>query len=52
MKEIEGEQCSLVIEHVFDPLYSLEKQKETDLAFFYFDDPKLWTRNGVHVVHR
>jgi hypothetical protein len=49
MKEIEGEQCSLVIEHVFDPLYPLEKQKETDLAFFYFDDPELWTRNGVHV---
>jgi hypothetical protein len=52
MKEIEGEQCSFVIEHVFDPLYSSEKQKETDLAFFYFDDPELWTRNGVHVVHR
>jgi hypothetical protein len=49
MKEIEGERCSLVIEHVFDPLYPLEKQKETDLAFFYFDDPELWTRNGVHV---
>jgi hypothetical protein len=49
MKDIEGEECSLVIEHVFDHLFPLDKQKETDLAFFHFDDPELWSRNGVHV---
>jgi hypothetical protein len=49
MKDIEGEHCSLVIEHVFNPLFPLEKQKETYLAFFHFDDPELWSQNGVHV---
>jgi hypothetical protein len=49
IKDIEGEECSLVIEHVFDPLYPLEKLRDSDLAFFHFDDPELWSRNGVHV---
>jgi hypothetical protein len=39
----------LVLEHVFDPLFPLEKQKETDLALFYFDDPELWSRHNVRV---
>jgi hypothetical protein len=49
MKDIEGEECSLVLEHVFDHLFPLEKQKQTDLAFFYFDDPELWSRHNIHV---
>ena len=48
--DIEGEECSLVIEHVFDPLFPLEKKKEDDLAFFYFDDCNLWNRNYVRVT--
>ena len=52
MKGIEGEECSLVIEHVFDPLYPLETRKEADLAFFYFDDPEMWSRNSIHITGR
>jgi hypothetical protein len=49
VKDIEGDECSLVMEHVFDPLYALDKQKETDLAYFYIDDPELLSRYGVRV---
>ena len=50
LEDIEGEECSLVIEHVFNPLFPPEKKKEDDLAFFYIDDYNLWTRNYVHVA--
>jgi hypothetical protein len=49
MEDIEGEECSLVIEHVFDNLHPFEQRQEADLAFFYLDDPELCSRNGVHV---
>lgn len=49
IQDIEGEECSLILEHVFDPLFPLEKQEQTDLAFFYFDDPELWSRHNIHV---
>jgi hypothetical protein len=44
----EGEECSLVLEHVFDP-FPLEKQKQTDLSFFYHDDLELWSRHNIRV---
>ena len=49
LEDIEGEECSLVIKHIFDPLFPLEK-KEDDLAFFYFDDCNLWNCNYVCVT--
>ncbi|KAF8507522.1 hypothetical protein BU17DRAFT_57364 [Hysterangium stoloniferum] len=48
IEEIEGEEFSLVLEYVFQP-FPLEHQKDGDLAFFYFDNPKSLDRSYVHV---
>ena len=48
VEDIEGEQCSLVLEHVYKP-YSLEKQRDSDLGFFFFDNPKTFSRYSLHV---
>lgn len=49
LQDIEDEESSLVLEYVFTP-FPLEKPKEADLAFFYFDDPFLWERRSIHVT--
>jgi hypothetical protein len=49
VEDIEGEECSLIIEHVFNNLVPFDTRKESDLGFFYFDDLELWSRNGIHV---
>jgi hypothetical protein len=48
VEDIEGEECSLVLEHVFKP-YPLEKQRTNDLGFFFFDNPITFDRNYLHV---
>lgn len=48
-EEIEGEECSIVLEHVFNPLFPLDKKKENDIDYFFFDEPELYSRNGIHV---
>jgi hypothetical protein len=48
MQDIEGEEASLVLEHVFNP-FPLQKRKKDDLGFFYFDDPITWNRQSVSV---
>ncbi|KAF9481328.1 hypothetical protein BDN70DRAFT_831307 [Pholiota conissans] len=48
LEDIEGEQCSLVLEHVFTP-YPFEKRKENDLAFFFYDDPVSFSRRYIHI---
>ena len=48
LEEIEGEQASLVLEYVFQP-YPLEKEKEKDLGFFFFDNADTLERCYVRV---
>ncbi|KAF8905937.1 hypothetical protein CPB84DRAFT_1889010 [Gymnopilus junonius] len=49
VEDIEGEQCSLVMEYVFMP-FKLETRRELDLGFFYFDSQQTFTRNHIRVV--
>ncbi|KAH6904441.1 hypothetical protein BKA70DRAFT_534298 [Coprinopsis sp. MPI-PUGE-AT-0042] len=46
MEDIEGEECSVVMEYVFTP-FSFEKPKDTDLGFFYIDDPNRISRRYI-----
>jgi hypothetical protein len=48
LEDIEGEQCSLVLEYVFKP-YPFEKRKDADLGFFFFDQPFIFERRCIHV---
>jgi len=48
IEDIEGEECSLVLEHVFKP-YPCEKSRSNDLGFFFFDNPITFDRNYLHV---
>ena len=48
LQDMEGEECSLVLEYIFNP-FPLEKPKEDDLAFFFFDDPTVWSRYSISV---
>jgi len=48
VEEIEGEECSLVLEHVFRH-YQLERKKDSDLGFFFFDNPNTFRRHYVHI---
>ncbi|KAF8957276.1 hypothetical protein BDZ97DRAFT_1707181 [Flammula alnicola] len=48
LEDIEGEQCSLVLEHVFKT-YPLETRKEKDFGFFFFDNPFTFSRNYIRV---
>ena len=48
LEDIEGEQCSLVLEYVYKP-FSLEKRKDSDLGFFFFDNPVALERYHVNV---
>ncbi|EAU88653.2 hypothetical protein CC1G_01026 [Coprinopsis cinerea okayama7 len=48
LEEIEGEECSLVLEYVFTP-FPFDKPRENDIASFYFDDPKTLTRHLIRV---
>ncbi|PPQ92844.1 hypothetical protein CVT25_004332 [Psilocybe cyanescens] len=48
VEDIEGEQCSLVIEYVHKP-FLFQTRSETDSAFFFFDDPQSLDRTCVHV---
>lgn len=47
--DIEGEESSLVIEHIHVP-FKIEKAHPDDLAFLYFDDRDRWVRNSLHVT--
>ncbi|PPQ98096.1 hypothetical protein CVT26_003266 [Gymnopilus dilepis] len=48
VEDMEGRQCSLVMEYVLNPP-PLEKRGEKDIAFFYIDDPQSYTRSYCHV---
>ena len=48
LEDIEGEECSLVFEYVYKP-FSLEKRKDSDLGFFFFDNPVTLERYHVKV---
>ncbi|KAF4614758.1 hypothetical protein D9613_003410 [Agrocybe pediades] len=48
VEDIEGEQCSLVLEHVYKP-YAFEKRKDKDLGFFCFDNPQTCSRYSLRV---
>ncbi|KDR82062.1 hypothetical protein GALMADRAFT_135439 [Galerina marginata CBS 339.88] len=48
VEDIEGEQCSLVLEHVAKP-YPLKRKSEKDLGFFFFDNPLPFERNCLQV---
>ena len=47
-EDIEGEQCSLVLEYVYKP-YPFEKRKDSDLGFLFFDNPVTLERYHVDV---
>ncbi|KAF8574420.1 hypothetical protein K439DRAFT_1399034 [Ramaria rubella] len=49
LEDMEGEECSTVLEYVYAP-YAFDKLKEQDIAFFYFDDPVRVERYGIHVT--
>jgi hypothetical protein len=49
LQDIEDEEASLVLEHVFTP-YRLEKPADTDLDFLYFDNPTIWERYSIRVT--
>ncbi|KAH9483525.1 hypothetical protein JR316_0002993 [Psilocybe cubensis] len=48
VEDIEGEQCSLVLEYVFKP-FALTKPKENYLGFFFFDNTETHDRCYVEV---
>ena len=48
-EDIEGEQCSLVLEYVYKP-YPLEKRKDSYLEFFFFDNPVTLERYYVDIT--
>ncbi|KAF5318190.1 hypothetical protein D9619_012153 [Psilocybe cf. subviscida] len=48
LEDIEGEECSLVLEHVFKP-YPYKKASEKDLGFFFFDNPVGLERYAIQV---
>ncbi|KAF8165688.1 hypothetical protein B0H34DRAFT_763057 [Crassisporium funariophilum] len=48
LEDIEGEQCSLVLEYVFKP-YPPQKRAEADLGFFFIDNPETLERKCIHV---
>ncbi|TFK31036.1 hypothetical protein BDQ12DRAFT_729978, partial [Crucibulum laeve] len=49
LEDIEGEECSIVLEYVYKP-FRFEKQKESDLAFLFFDDPSSnYERAYIHI---
>jgi hypothetical protein len=49
LQDIENEECSIVLEYVFQP-WTFETVKEGDLAFFYLDDPVRAERHYVRVT--
>ncbi|KAF8992113.1 hypothetical protein BDQ17DRAFT_1546611 [Cyathus striatus] len=48
LEDIEGEQCSLVMEYVFNPS-KLECKRDEDMAFFYFDSCTTMMRAYISV---
>ena len=49
LQDIEDEEASLVLEHVFNP-YPLEKPKDGDLGFFYIDNINVRDRYLIRVT--
>ncbi|KAF8870588.1 hypothetical protein CPB84DRAFT_1801850 [Gymnopilus junonius] len=48
VEDMEGNECSLVMEYVMQP-QALESRKETDVAFMFVDDPQTYSRFYVRV---
>lgn len=48
LKDIEGDECSLVLEYVFSP-FPQDKPKDDDFGFFYIDDHERSSRYAVRV---
>ncbi|KAF5328429.1 hypothetical protein D9619_013297 [Psilocybe cf. subviscida] len=48
LEDIEDEECSLVLEHVFRP-YPYERAKENAIGFFFFDNPIVLKRYAIQV---
>jgi hypothetical protein len=49
LEEIEGEEASILLEYIFSPR-PFEVQLEDDLAFFYLDEPNLYTRHSIRIT--
>ena len=49
VQDIENEECSIVLEYVFNP-WPFDKPKDSDLGFFYIDDPVRVERHYIRVT--
>ncbi|KAF8530726.1 hypothetical protein JB92DRAFT_3106168 [Gautieria morchelliformis] len=49
LQDIENEECSIVLEYVFNP-WTFDTAKDGDLGYFYFDDPVRVDRYYIRVT--
>ncbi|KAF8517482.1 hypothetical protein JB92DRAFT_2829023 [Gautieria morchelliformis] len=49
LQDIENEECSIVLEYVFNP-WTFDTAKDGDLGYFYFDDPLRVARYYIRVT--
>lgn len=49
LEDVEGEECSLVLEHVFKPPFPYKTAVDNDLGFFFFDNPVTFERYAIQV---
>ncbi|KAF8489053.1 hypothetical protein JB92DRAFT_2836168 [Gautieria morchelliformis] len=49
LQDIENEECSIVLEYVFNP-WTFDTAKDGDLGYFYFDDPLRVDRYYIRVT--